>query len=92
MTCDCGCHPTIADNCWCPNCMDNHIDFNKVMEQMNDCEYCGDGIGGGDKGMNEHIEWCKPMIEKNIRGVDRKYRPKFQWPLKLKDYGDESLK
>ena len=24
--------------------------------------------------------------------VNRKYRPKFQWPLKLKDYGDESLK
>ena len=22
----------------------------------------------------------------------RKYRPKFQWPLKDKDYGDESLK
>ena len=24
--------------------------------------------------------------------VNRKSRPKFQWPLKDKDYGDESLK
>lgn len=24
--------------------------------------------------------------------VKRKYRPKFQWPLKHKDYGDDSLK
>lgn len=30
-------------------------------------------------------------IKKTVE-VNRKYRPKFQWPLKHKDYGDESLK
>ena len=30
--------------------------------------------------------------EKFTVEVKRKYRPKFQWPLKHKDYGDESLK
>lgn len=62
MTCDCRCHPAIAANCWCPNCMDNHINFDKVMEQMGWCEYCGDGIPKAQ--MKEHHEWCIPMITK----------------------------
>ncbi len=42
--------------------MDSHIDFGKVMKQYDDCKYCGDGIP--KKQMDEHVEWCKPMIEK----------------------------
>jgi len=32
------------------------------------------------------------QIRKKTVEVNRKHRPKFQWPLKHKDYGDESLK
>lgn len=65
MTCDCRCHPAIAANCWCPNCMDNHIDFQKVvLDQMDWCEYCGDGIPKAQ--MKEHHDWCIPMIQRNI--------------------------
>jgi len=48
---------------WCENCFDDHVDFNKLMAQMDDCVHCGDGIP--KKQMDEHIEWCKPMIERN---------------------------
>ena len=41
----------------------NSINFDKLMEQMGRCEYCGDGIPKAQ--MKEHHEWCKPMIERN---------------------------
>ena len=61
MTCNCKCHPAVASDCWCPNCMDDHIDFAKVIAQIESCEYCGDGIPRN--GMEKHIVWCKPMVE-----------------------------
>ena len=64
MPCNCRCHPAIARNCWCPDCMDLHIDFQKdIVDKMDSCEFCGDGIP--KVVMKEHIAWCKPMIEGN---------------------------
>jgi len=62
MSCNCRCHPAIDVNCWCPSCMENHINFENIMKQMESCEYCGDGIPKSR--MDEHLEWCKPMIIK----------------------------
>lgn len=70
MTCNCRCHPAIARNCWCLDCMGLHIDFQKVvLDQMDSCEYCGDGIPKTQ--MEKHINWCKPMIEKNENSNDK---------------------
>jgi len=67
MVCSCICHPRIEMNCWCPQCMDNHIDFNKVISQMDECERCGDLIGRGNgDGMKNHLEWC--MVDTTTAG------------------------
>ena len=31
--------------------------FDKILEQIEDCEICGDGIPKDQ--MKEHLEWCK---------------------------------
>jgi hypothetical protein len=30
--------------------------FDKILEQIDDCPYCGDGIPKDQ--MKEHLEWC----------------------------------
>ena len=35
--------------------------YDMIMNQIEDCEYCGDGIPKDQ--MAEHVAWCKPMIE-----------------------------
>jgi hypothetical protein len=39
------------------------IDLNELLKDVLDCEYCGDGIPKDQ--MEEHLSWCKPMIESN---------------------------
>ena len=40
---------------------DKFVDI--IRDQIEDCEYCGDGIPKDQ--MAEHLAWCKPMIEGN---------------------------
>lgn len=70
-TCDCKCHTerNIPNNCWCPDCMDNHVSLeNDIMMNMEKCERCGDLIGLGDNGMEKHLEWCM-VPGKDIHGI-----------------------
>ena len=47
---------------------DNCDKCNNLLGQIRWCEYCDDGIP--KQQMDEHLSWCKPMIEANIQNGD----------------------
>ena len=78
MTCTCHCHPLVEMNCWCPSCMDSHINFKQVMKSMEECKKCGDliGIGNGDGTTYPRGLWNK-NITNYIKVEKRKYYPTY---------------